>query len=187
MDCDIAIAGGGPAGLATAIHAAQRGLRTVVLERAFAPGDKACGEGLMPGGLAALSRMGALAHLDPRECAPYVGIRYVQEDGTRVEGRLPAGGGLGVRRLALSAALCARARELGVQLRERSQVTGHRRVEGGVEVHTAAGALRARLLVAADGLASPLRHAEGLDVPVEGPRRFGLRRHFAQPAWTSFV
>lgn len=187
MDYDVAIAGGGPAGLAAAIHAARRGLSAVVLERAFSPPDKACGEGLMPGGLAALERMGALRHLDRRECAPYLGIRYVQEDGAQVEGRLPGGGGLGVRRLALSQALCTRARELGVQLEERSQVTAHRRVEGGVEVETAAGALRARLLVAADGLASPLRHAEGLDVPVQGPRRFGLRRHFARPAWTPFV
>src|SRR5215218_5199088 len=136
-DYDVAVAGGGPAGLAAAICAAQRGLSTVVLERAFAPPDKACGEGLMPGGLAALERMGALRHLDLRESAPYVGIRYVQEDGTQVEGRLPGGGGLGIRRLALSEALCTRARELGVHLQERSQVTGHRRVEGGVEVQTA--------------------------------------------------
>ena len=187
MDYDVAIAGGGPAGLAAAIHAARQGLSAVVLERSFTPPDKACGEGLMPGGLAALERMGALAHLDRRECAPYVGIRYVQEDGTQVEGLLPGGGGLGIRRLALSEALCARARELGVQLQERSQVTGHTRFDGGIAVQTAAGLMRARLLVAADGLASPLRHAEGLDIPVRGPRRFGLRRHFALPAWSEFV
>ncbi|MBF5041804.1 FAD-binding protein [Aggregicoccus sp. 17bor-14] len=187
LDCDIAIAGGGPAGLAAAVCAARAGLSAVVLERAFTPRDKACGEGLMPGGLAALERMGVLPHLDLRESAPYVGIRYVQEDGTQVEGRLPGGGGLGIRRLALSDALSARARELGVRLQERAQVTAHRRVPGGIEVDTAAGTLRARLLVAADGLASPLRHAEGLDVPVHGPRRFGLRRHFARPAWSPFV
>jgi flavin-dependent dehydrogenase len=43
------------------------------------------------------------------------------------------------------------------------------------------------VLVAADGLASPLRHAEGLDVPSRARRRFGMRRHFAVRPWSSSV
>ncbi|NEC40038.1 FAD-dependent oxidoreductase, partial [Streptomyces rubrogriseus] len=45
---DLVIVGGGPAGLATALHAARAGLDTVVVEPRPAPVDKACGEGLMP-------------------------------------------------------------------------------------------------------------------------------------------
>ncbi|MCP3100637.1 NAD(P)/FAD-dependent oxidoreductase [Myxococcus sp. K15C18031901] len=184
---DVAVVGAGPAGLAVAIHAATRGLNTVVLERATVPADKACGEGLMPPGLAALERLGALPHLDRGESAPFVGIRYVQEDGGSVEGRLPEPGGLGVRRVALASALVARARAVGVELRERTQVLSHRRTAEGMSLETADAPVEARMLVAADGLGSPLRRAEGLEVDADVPRRFGLRQHFQVAPWSPFV
>ncbi|HVQ53114.1 MAG TPA: FAD-dependent monooxygenase, partial [Mycobacterium sp.] len=43
---DLLVAGGGPAGLATAILGAKAGLEVVVVERRRGPVDKACGEGL---------------------------------------------------------------------------------------------------------------------------------------------
>lgn len=184
---DVAVVGGGPAGLAVAITTTARGLNTVVLERSTVPADKACGEGLMPPALAVLDRLGALALLDRRESSPFVGIRYVQEDGTSVEGLLPGAGGLGVRRVALASALLARARDVGVELRERTQVLSHRRTGEGMTLETADGPVEARMLVAADGLGSPLRRAEGLDVDSTGPRRFGLRRHFQVEPWTPYV
>jgi flavin-dependent dehydrogenase len=92
-----------------------------------------------------------------------------------------------VRRVALASAMSARAREVGVELRERCQVLGHRRSADGVELETAAGPVRAKMLVAADGLNSPLRRAEGLEVEVAGPRRYGLRRHFQLEPWAPFV
>ncbi|GAA1279087.1 hypothetical protein GCM10009677_36810 [Sphaerisporangium rubeum] len=50
------------------------------------------------------------------------------------------------------------------------------------------GTLRARWLVAADGLRSPLREALGLALPAgTAPRRYGLRRHFRVAPWTDFV
>ena len=55
---DVLVAGGGPAGLAAAIHAALAGLETVVVEPRTVPVDKACGEGVMPGGVAALRALG---------------------------------------------------------------------------------------------------------------------------------
>ncbi|NPC70916.1 NAD(P)/FAD-dependent oxidoreductase [Corallococcus sp. AB004] len=184
---DVVVVGGGPAGLAVAITAARRGLDTVVLERASTPVDKACGEGLMPSGLAALERLGALAHLDRSDSSPFVGIRYVQEDGSTAEGKLPAPGGLGVRRLALSHALATRAREVGVDLREHTHVVSHVRTPDGVTLETPVGRVSARFLVAADGLNSPLRKAEDLDVEQDVPRRYGLRRHFRRVPWTPYV
>jgi len=47
--------------------------------------------------------------------------------------------------------------------------------------------VEARMLVAADGLGSPLRRAEGLEVDADGPRRFGLRQHFRMAPWSPFV
>ena len=55
---DVFVVGGGPAGLAMAIAARQRGFRVVVADGQQPPIDKACGEGLMPDGLAALERLG---------------------------------------------------------------------------------------------------------------------------------
>ncbi|AKT36470.1 NAD(P)/FAD-dependent oxidoreductase [Chondromyces crocatus] len=194
--CDVAIVGGGPAGLSVAIAAAARGLRAVVLERGALPVDKACGEGLLPLGVAALERAGALSLVDPRACAKLTGIRYVQEDGSTAEGRLPAPGGLGIRRTALSEALARRAVALGAVLRASCPALAHRRVGGRMEITTPEGLVSAGLLVAADGLTSRVRRIERLEAEapsaarssaVSSAPRFGLRRHFDLPPWSSFV
>jgi flavin-dependent dehydrogenase len=188
---DVAIVGGGPAGLAVAIHAARHGLSTVLFERQSLPVDKACGEGLLSAGLRELEALGAREHLTPTDCAPIVGIRYLQEDGTSVEGRLPTPGGLGIRRLALVRALENVARKNEVVLRERCQVTEVDRTSERVRLTTATGEqVEARLLVAADGLGSPLRRSQGLEEPEAPPsdaRRYGLRQHFRLRPWTEFV
>ena len=176
---DVAIVGGGPAGLAVAIHAARRGFSTVVFDRQALPADKACGEGLTPPGLRELEALGARQYLTPADCTPMLGIRYIQEDGTQVSGRFTPGPGLAIRRTALAAALTRTAREAGVELRDRCGVAQVLRTPERVHLTTAAGdAVEARLLVAADGLASPLRQAQGLDRPTgpQASRRFGLRQ-----------
>ena len=179
---DLVIAGGGPAGLAVAIHAASRGLRTLVLERRAGPIDKACGEGLMPAGLRELTALGVSL-----EGVPFHGIRYLQEDGSSVAAHFRSGSGLGVRRTALSAALSARALAAGAELRTGS-LRGHRETPGSVQIDTDAGTLEAKLLVAADGVNSALRRAAGLDGRApSGRRRFGLRRHFVLAPWSDLV
>jgi len=187
MKSDVAIIGSGPAGLATAIGAAQRGLSVQVFDKQLGPIDKACGEGLMPSGLDALEKLGALQHLDRADSAPFDSITYVQESGTRAVGKLPAPGGLGVRRLALAAALKKRALEVGVTLHEQTGIRSHRRVEGGVELCADAQTFQAGVLVAADGLHSPSREREGLEGPKAALRRFGLRRHVQLTPWSSSV
>jgi flavin-dependent dehydrogenase len=185
---DLVVIGGGPAGLATAIAAAAQGLDAVVLERRGLPADKACGEGLLPGGVRALEALGAARHLDPDGWAPLRAIRWVQEDGTFAEARLPPPGGMGIRRLALSAALAARAREAGAEIREGVTVRSHARDADGVTATLEGGEeVRARLLVAADGLGSPVREREGLGRRWGGSRRFGLRRHFDLVPWSDAV
>ncbi len=55
---DLVVAGGGPVGLAAALHARRAGLDVVVVEPRAGDVDKACGEGLMPGALARLADLG---------------------------------------------------------------------------------------------------------------------------------
>ncbi|HET8590079.1 MAG TPA: FAD-dependent monooxygenase, partial [Nakamurella sp.] len=72
MDVDLLIAGAGPAGLATALYAQRAGLSCVVADPRPVPIDKACGEGLMPGAVAALRLLGV-----PLAGRPFRGIRYL--------------------------------------------------------------------------------------------------------------
>ncbi|GAA3823904.1 NAD(P)/FAD-dependent oxidoreductase [Sphaerisporangium flaviroseum] len=173
---DVLVAGGGPAGLATAIHAALAGMEAVVVEPRSAPVDKACGEGLMPTGAAALRSLGVRV-----EGWPLRGIRYLDER-HRAQAEFREGPGLGVRRTRLHAALAERAAEVGVKV-VHGRVEGARQHPDSVE----AAGMRARWLVAADGLHSPLRGLLGLEVTSRAPRRYGLRRHYQIAPWTDFV
>ena len=177
---DLLIAGGRPAGLACAITARLQGMTAAVVDQSAPPIDKACGEGLMPGGVAALEAMGV--RIDPDGCAPFTGIRYVDGE-TVAEADFPEGEGLGVRRLYLHKALVARAEALGVDLRWKTRFTG---VEGHT-LHTDAGSMAGGVLVAADGLQSPIRKWLGLDGGVAAHKRFGVRRHYRVPPWSRFV
>jgi len=175
---DLIVAGGGPVGLVTALEARRRGLDVAVVEPRPSPVDKACGEGLMPTAAGRLRALGVAVH-----GRPFVGIRYVGLD-REVAATFRHGPGLGVRRTALHAALAAAADRTGVC-----------RVEGRVRDVTddgsavAAAGMRARWLVAADGLHSTVRRQAGLDLPATGrsPVRFGIRRHYAVRPWTDHV
>ncbi|HEX4977859.1 MAG TPA: FAD-dependent oxidoreductase, partial [Nocardioides sp.] len=161
---DLLVVGGGPAGLATALHAARAGLDVEVWEQRPGVVDKACGEGLMPGAVAALEDLGVRTVGED-----LTGIRYL--DGRRcVEAPFRAGPGRGVRRTALHAALREAVAAAGVPVRHRAAGSLVQDAEGVDVDGTTAG-----YVVAADGLHSPLRRALGLDTRSHGPARYGLR------------
>jgi len=173
---DLLVGGGGPAGLATALYAAQAGLEVVVVERRPGVLDKACGEGMMPHTIAHLDRLGVAV-----TGRPLRGITYLDAD-RRVDAPFRAGVGRGVRRTVLHAAMSDAVRSAGVKF-----------VQGDVGELTQdaesvrAGQFRARYLAAADGLHSPIRKAMGLAKPHSGPRRWGIRRHIQVAPWTDSV
>lgn len=184
---DVAVVGGGPAGLAAAAEAAGRGLSVAVFERQPSAPDKACGEGLMPRGAAALKRLGARAHLDPDQCAPFDGLRYVQESGEALEARFATGTGLGARRTALSRALARAAEDRGAAIHFGAVARAVAVGADAVTLEMGGERIRALTLVVADGVHSSLRRQLGLDTPRRGARRLGVCRHYRKVAPGSFV
>jgi flavin-dependent dehydrogenase len=136
----------------------------------------------MPSGVRELERLGARGF----SSQPFRGIRYLQ-DGCAMEARFRGGDGAGIRRTELVRALRDRALALGVELRVAKVESAQASVDR-VSIAIGGGSLEARLLVAADGLHSPLRRAAGLDRPASrAPGRFGIRRHFSLPPWSDLV
>lgn len=174
---DVLVAGGGPAGLATAIFAAKAGMRVIVVEPHRGPIDKACGEGIMPAGRVLLDRMG----VRPAAGRPFEGIRYHQ-NGVTATGRFRHGDGIAVRRTDLSEALWARAVELGVERRQ-----GRIRKVKSFRDSVCAAGIEARWLAAADGLNSSVREAIGISLRPMAPGRYGVRQHFVGEADADFV
>jgi flavin-dependent dehydrogenase len=173
---DLLIAGGGPVGLVTALHARRAGLEVTVLEPRPAPVDKACGEGLMPGAVAALRDLGL-----PLGGHPFRGIRY-RADGHAATADFRDGVGRGVARRELHAGLWRAAEAAGVELVQ-GRVTAVE--QSGTAVR--AGGRTARYLIAADGLHSPVRRHLGLDGRPARHRRWGQRAHYAVAPWSDYV
>jgi menaquinone-9 beta-reductase len=174
---DVLVVGGGPVGLAAAIEARLAGLSVTVVEPREGAIDKACGEGLMPGAIPLLARLG----VEPRGFA-LRGVSY--QDGQREANHaFVTGSGLGVRRTTLHRALHERARELGAQF-------VHERVdalETGPDWVSAAG-IQADWMLACDGLHSTVARLAGLHRPAPASRRrYGLRRHYRVEPWSDLI
>lgn len=179
-DFDVFVIGGGPAGLATAIAAARRGLHVAVAD-AWGPGiDKACGEGLMPDSVEAL---GALGVTVPKEAGyPFPGLRFLGS-GIAVDAHFPCGTGLGVRRTVLHDLLSVEAERSGVELLWKTRVAG---LKNG-QVECEGRSFRSRWIVGADGGQSAVRRWAGLEACRRDERRYGFRRHYGIEPWSEFM
>lgn len=188
IDTEIAVVGSGPAGATTALLLARRGHRVVILDRTRFPRDKACGEGLMPPGVAVLRRLGLYDAVIATGAQPLLGVTYRQQgNGPSAHATFPTPSmgdqvsGLGIRRTTFDAVLVdALRREPNITLLEGERATGLVRDGSGVitGVSTRADAVRASVVVAADGLHSNVRSWGGLATP-ELPRgRYGLAGHW---------
>jgi menaquinone-9 beta-reductase len=177
---DVVVVGGGPAGLAAALAARQKDLQVIVIDCALPPIDKTCGEGLMPGSLAALRKLGV--SIDSSQAYSFRGVRFAGA-GVAVESDFPTGVGFGIRRPALHRHMIEQAAQAGVILRWGEHVTGISRagVLLGPEL------IRCRWIIGADGATSRVRRWAGLDSMTRDTVRFGYRRHYHVAPWSQFM
>ena len=190
---DVFVIGGGPAGLAAAIAARARGFRVLVADGAQPPVDKACGEGLLPDGRAALEQLGI--HVPLADAHPFRGIRFVSI-ALSADARFPGDScGIAVRRTSLHRLLVERAAQLGAGLLWSTAVAGIS--SEGVHLRNRVGSrvdermVRARWIVGADGSNSRVRRWAGLDhLNNHGrqPRlRYAFRRHYRVAPWSDHM
>ena len=168
---DVLVVGGGPAGLAAAIATRRKGFSVRVVDGAYPPIDKACGEGLMPDALLALKELGI--GIPVGAGGVFRGIRFLGDD-ISLEAEFPSRYALGLRRTVLHQVLVRAAEEAGVEL-----CWG-----------TSAGDLaeaRARWIIGADGYSSKVRKWAGLERWRSQRERYGFRVHYQLPPWSPFV
>jgi flavin-dependent dehydrogenase len=177
---DVFVVGGGPAGLAAAIAARLQGLSVVVADGVRPPIDKACGEGLMPAGVAALERLGVALRDD--DVFPFHGIRFI--DGQlHAEATFPDAPAVGIRRTVLHRRLLERALDTGALA-----CWGERaRFERAGAVELRGRSVGYRWLIGADGHHSEIRSRMGLGPRRPPRRRICVRQHFHVTPWTDFV
>ncbi len=177
---DVVIIGGGPAGLAAAVAARQRGFAVTLADCSTPPIDKACGEGIMPDGMAAAAALG----FDLRDAGgyPFRGIRFREGD-ISVGAAFPQGSGLGLQRTALHSYMVERAAAAGVRMAWGARITGL----GDGAVIADGRTVRARWIVGADGGRSLVRRWAGLEACQRDSRRYGFRRHYRVAPWSEHM
>ncbi len=172
---DVIVAGGGPAGSATAAALARAGCRVVLFEREVFPRRKPCGDYVNPGAAAALDRLGVRDAVVRSGARPVGGMHVAGPRGDAATLWFADRPGWSLPRRVLDAILLAEAARAGVRVYEgatvaavarqgpRMTVAVQFRGRGGAEAHTAA------LVVGADGLRSAVARAAG----IEGASRRG--------------
>ncbi|HPQ69012.1 MAG TPA: NAD(P)/FAD-dependent oxidoreductase [bacterium] len=187
---DAAIVGAGPAGATVAHRLAQAGANVVVFDHSH-PREKPCGGGISARARTMFPELDELAALGKSGTR----LRLVSPAGrvTVVEG---GGNTFAIDRAILDAQLLARAVDAGAR-HEAQKVLAVEKQADGWRVTTSAGAVRAKTLIGADGVFSPVRRAllgpiprahlafgahalvERLDPPSALLQFFGDRRGYA--------
>ena len=191
---DAIVVGAGPAGSATALRLARAGARVLLLDRARFPRDKPCSEYLSPAATPVLERLDGALVAAVERAAPgrLYGMRVVAPDGATADGRFAAAHpfpspqpyGYALPRTVLDTLLVRAATRAGAVLDEGVQVEEllyDQGAVGGVVARGAGGggrpALRARVVVGADGLRSVVARRLGLR-RASRPERIAFSAHY---------
>jgi 2-polyprenyl-6-methoxyphenol hydroxylase-like FAD-dependent oxidoreductase len=179
---DVIVVGARCAGSPLATMLSRAGMKVCLVDRAGFPSDTPSTHGILPPGVKVLDQLGVMEQL--LEVAPALDEGILAFDDIRVDLReftrnygAPA---LNVRRVTLDAILLDTATAAGAEARTKTTVTGLLRSGGRVVgVETTAGALRAPLVVGADGARSTVaRLARATEYHRTAPRRLFVWSYF---------
>ncbi len=185
---DVIVVGAGPAGSAAAAGLARAGARVLLIEAGLHPRPKACAEYASPRIAEELARIGLLPNEWVDLAVPLAGMEmhagprmarvgYADRRGPR--------SAWGVDRRTFDHRLAQHASACGADLLEGVRAIGLSRDAGrvdGVRLRGRSGeatAVRADLVIGADGTRSAVARMLGVDRPVRFPRRLGLVAHHA--------
>ena len=150
---DVAIAGGGLAGLAYAILMAREGFQVALFEKETYPFHRVCGEYVSMESHPFLLRLGL--QLDAMNLPRITRLQVSDTRGRILSSPLPMGG-IGISRHLLDLELSRIARSVGVALHEGTPVDGIRYENGQMALLTRAGASTATVCLGAFGKRSSL-------------------------------
>ena len=172
---DIAIAGGGLAGLSLAKLLAGEGMRVLVLEKDRYPRHKVCGEYISNESRDFLERNGLLTKIDQLPQINRFELSF--HDGKKRNCQLEPGG-FGISRWKLDAHLCKKARQQGAEVNENTLITGIEEDSEGFVLNTKSGqSFFAKRLIGATGRYSHRLFPSKADQNAGKGKWFGVKYH----------
>ncbi|MDQ4100353.1 MAG: FAD-dependent monooxygenase [Chloroflexota bacterium] len=186
-DAEVVVVGAGPAGSTVAAALAGLGHRVVLLDKATFPRHKACSEYINAAAAQLLGEMGVLDEVLSAGAHRMEAMLVHAPNGGQFKANFakaePGRAALGLSRYRLDHLLLERAKAAGVSVVERAHVREIVQEEGhvvGVRAQIAGNreAIRASLVIGADGHSSAVVRGLGLGVPLRWPRKTGLVAHY---------
>jgi geranylgeranyl reductase family protein len=172
--CDVLVVGAGPSGIAAALELQSTGQTVVVIDKAFFPRDKCCGDGLTTGALRILDELG----FDPQTVPNWTVCSDVwlrSPSGSEMQFSLPTRGQFAAiaPRIELDNALVQLARSKDIRVLEghefvsiSEQTSDHITIDiSNSHSNNKIETVQSKFVIASDGMWSPVRKSLGMSTP----------------------
>ena len=174
LACDVLVVGAGPSGIAAALTLHANNFSVIVIDKAFFPRDKCCGDGLTTGALRILDELG----FDPQTVPNWTVCSDVwlrSPSGTEMQFSLPTRGQFAAiaPRIELDNALVQLAKSRDIRVLEghefisvREQNSDHITIDISSDAHSNKNeTIQSKFVIASDGMWSPVRKSLGMSTP----------------------